>query len=113
MGYVPIVPRPPDSPHVRDLGERLKSVIREFRHQHAMSDGEVRQALRLARSDTTKDTAGLAVALASGIALLVVIGLFALYLSQTRPDVGDVTAIPAVLVGIVVIVGLIAYLRSR
>jgi hypothetical protein len=113
MSYVPVVPRPPDSPQVRDLSERLKSVIREFRSQHAMSDGEVRQALRLARSDTTKGTAGVAVALASGVGLLVAIGLFAYYLSQTRPDVGDVTAIPAVLIGVVVIVGLITYLRSR
>ncbi|NIR42739.1 MAG: WHG domain-containing protein [Gemmatimonadetes bacterium] len=113
MSFVPLVPGSSDSPRVRELSERLTSVIREYQRQSGATDDDVRQALRLTRSDTTKSTAGRAVAMASGVALLIAIGVFALYLSRTQPEPGDVTAIPAVLLGLVVVVGLITYLRSR
>jgi hypothetical protein len=40
--------------------------------------------------------------------------MFAYFLSQRQPGGGDVTAVPAILIGIgVVAVGLVAYLRNR
>ncbi len=114
MTYVPVIPRPPDSPRVRELSQRLADVIEEYERQYPMSPGEIRQALRITGSKKASGGAGTAVAVASGIALLVGIGVFAFYLSQRQPDAGDVTAIPAVLIGVgIAAVGLVAFLRNR
>ncbi|HSG80795.1 MAG TPA: DUF3188 domain-containing protein [Gemmatimonadota bacterium] len=114
MSYVPIVPRPPDSPRVRELSERLAEVIQQFQDRYPMSASEIRQALRIAAARTSGSRAGVFMALAAATALLVGIGVFAYYLGQTQPDGGDVTALPAVVIGVgVVVVGVVAYLRHR
>jgi len=114
MTYVPVGPPPVESPRVRELSQRLAKVIEEFEQQYPMSAGEVRQALRIAGSKKASGGAGTAVALAAGFGLLLGIGMFAYFLSQRQPDGGDVTAIPAILVGVgIVAVGLVAYLRNR
>jgi hypothetical protein len=99
---------------VRELSERLAEVIKEFQSRYPLSASEIRQALRIAAAHTSGSRAGVAMALAAAIGLLVGIGVFAYYLGQTRPDGGDVTALPAVIIGVgIVAVGVIAYMRHR
>jgi hypothetical protein len=115
MTYVPGIPPPQsDSPRVRELSKKLADVIDDFQGQYPMRPGEIRQALRIAASQKASGGAGTAVAVASGVGLLIAIGLFAYYISQREPGAGDIAAIPAVLIGVgIVVVGVAAYLRNR
>lgn len=114
MTYVPVGPPPVESPRVRELSQRLAEVIEEYERQYPMSAGEVRQALRIAGSKKAGGGAGTAVAVAAGLGLLLGIGMFAYFLAERQPGGGDVTAIPAILVGVgIVAVGLVAFLRNR
>ncbi len=114
MTYVPVGPPPVESPRVRELSQRLAEVIDEYERQYPMSAGEIRQALRIASSKKASGGAGTVVAVAAGMGLLLGIGVFAYFLAQRQPGGGDVTAIPAILIGVgVVVVGLVVFLRNR
>jgi hypothetical protein len=115
MTYVPGVPPPQsDSPRVRELSKKLADVIDDFQSQYPMKPGEIRQALRIAGSQKASGGAGTAVAVASGIALLLAIGIFSFYIARSQPEAGGLSAIPAILVLVGIVgVGIVAYLRNR
>lgn len=112
MTYVPIVTVPVQqqqpTQQTRELADLLGRVIQEYEKAHpSVSGPEVRHALQLAQSASSKAStgpAGLMAALAGGLALLA--GLAAFYFIQV--DGGSPMAAMRIVLIAIVLVGIVA-----
>jgi len=83
MAFVPFVQSSPPSGRAYELGTRLKETIDGFRQEHPNITGpEIRQAMNLAARGSA--TGAQPIVLAIGVALLLLLGLFALLLFEFR-----------------------------
>jgi hypothetical protein len=83
MAFVPFTQSSTPSGRAYELGTRLKETIDGFRQEHPNITGtEIRQAVELATRGTV--TASQPIALAVGVALLLLLGLFAFLFFESR-----------------------------
>ena len=112
MYYVPSGPARPPSPRVRELSQRIQEVINEFQQNYPMSPGEIRQALRLARSQSGGENRAALAAVIGGLAVALGLGVFVMF--ERSPEGVSPAIWPAVLVGVgVIALGLVVAFRNR
>ena len=119
MTYVPIVTVPVQqqqpTQQTRELADLLGRVIQEYEKAHpSVSGPEVRHALQLARSASSKASgahAGLIAGLAGGLALLTGLGVF--FFIQADGTGGPVVSMRLIMVAIVSLGILAVVLAAR
>ena len=112
MIFVPFVPSPPPSPRAQELGRRVRETVDDFKRDNpGLKEEEIRQAMHLAMQGTGEAGKRVAVALAVGLALLVLLGF--LVLGHQLPVIGQ----PIILVSLIVLglllAGIVFVLKNR
>jgi hypothetical protein len=112
MTFVPYVPPPPTSPRAYELGVRLEETIESFRRdQPGTTDSEVKQAIGLVRQRAGANNPGVVGGVA---AMLVLLGVFALFAAGRRAGMPIPWSVVAVIAGAgVLLAALAAKLRNR
>ena len=109
MSYVPIVtptPTPPPSPRTRELAGLLSKVLDEYTKAHpAVTNAEVRAAIRLAQASAGPDQTRIAAILSLTVGLVIAgLGLGLFYFRSTGGgDFGPI--LPIIIAVLVVLVG--------
>jgi len=112
MIFVPFVPPQPPSPRAQELGRRLRETVGDFnRDNPGLKGAEIRQAMHIAMQGTAEAGTRVAVALAIGLALLVLLGF--LIMGHKMPLSGQPVIIAALIVLGILLVGLVFVLKNR
>jgi len=112
MTYVPMVPTPPTppSPRTRELASLLAKVLEEYRKTHpAVTQGEIRAAFKLAYMAGRDGKQAVAV----GVALLVGLLAFGLFVAESGGEAEWVAAMPVLVMVVIILLLVVVRIRSR
>ncbi|MBT8396767.1 MAG: hypothetical protein HKO65_16165 [Gemmatimonadetes bacterium] len=116
MTYVPIVtptPTPPPSPRTRELAGLLTKVLDEYAKAHpAVTNAEVRAAIRIAQSSSGPDQARTTLVISLALGMVVAFLGFGLFYFRSAGG-GEISASLPMIIAVLVMVLLIALVALK